>query len=90
MHKECTDWDTYRKYGQSIFATMRWPMLIPEMWINWSKYGLWNGKAALNKRIDFFILYENRHIVIEIDDSSHLQHFIARCTGGVHARTPAP
>jgi hypothetical protein len=70
--------DKRDKLDRALWATMRFPALIPQVWLNYLTAASEKHIRALDEnpsRVDFVAFYNNQRHIIEIDGPSHYSDY---------------
>jgi len=66
------------KFDRMLWRTLRFPALIPQVWLNWLANASDEELKALDEnpsRVDFLAFWRGRRSVVEIDGPSHYAHY---------------
>ena len=81
------------KFDRLMWATLRYPALIPQAWINWLSGAGENDFRRLESapsRVDFMAIHEGHRHVVEIDGPTHWASWDGRATFRTRTPTGAP
>lgn len=71
-------YDSRDKLDRALWRTLRFPALIPQVWLNWVWASSEEHMRVLDdnpSRVDFAAFYKNRRHIVEIDGPNHYADF---------------